>query len=53
MKKEIIFVLVMLALFPLGAGIAWGVTGQGADKTGDTDIFLNTESTLTSLKNLI
>lgn len=52
MKKEIIFVLVMLALFLLGAGIAWGVTGQGADKTGDIDIFLNTESTLTSLKNL-
>jgi len=49
---EIIFVLVMLALFIMRAGIAWGVTGQGADKTGDTDIFLNTESTLTSLKNL-
>ena len=52
MKKEIIFVLVMLALVLLGAGIVWGVTAQGADKTGDTDIFLNTESSLTSLKNL-
>jgi len=52
MKKKIIFVLVMLVLVLLGAGIAWGVSAQGADKTGDTDIFLNTESTLTSLKNL-
>jgi len=52
MKKKVIFILVMLALVLLGAGIAWGVTAQGADKTGDTDIFLNTESTLTSLKNL-
>lgn len=52
MKKGIILLLVMLALVLLRAGIAWGVTGQGADKTGDIDIFLDTESTLTSLKNL-
>lgn len=52
MKKKIIFVLVMLALVLLGAGIAWGSTRQEADKTADTDIFLNAESSLTSLKNL-
>lgn len=52
MKKEIIFVLAVLVLALLGVGITWGVTGQGADKAADTDVFLNTESTLTSLKNL-
>lgn len=53
MKKEIIFVLAVLALVLPGAGITGAVIAQGADKTADTDIFLGTESTLSSLKNLI
>ena len=52
MKKEIAFILVVLALILLGIGVAWGATGKEVVKTHNTDASLNPESTLTFLRNL-
>ena len=52
MKKEIAFILVVLALILLGIGVAWGATGKEVVKTHNTDASLNPKSTLTFLRNL-
>jgi len=52
MKKEIAFILVVLALILLGSGVAWAATGKATVKPDNTDASLNPESTLTFLRNL-
>jgi len=52
MKKEIAFILVVLALILLGFGVAWAVTGRTAVKPDNAGASLNAESTLTFLRNL-
>jgi len=52
MKKEIVFIWVVLALILLGSGVAGAATGKATVKPDNTDASLNPESTLTFLRNL-